>query len=290
MHTEHYIHPARDGYPLAVTSYRPATPRYRLLINSATGINQRFYQHFSHYAAQQGAWVFSYDYRGIAASQSAQWVGPAPSMSDWGRLDLASMLDHMPDDLPLAVLGHSVGGQLPGLADNAVRIQALLGVAAQSGYWRLWPGRHQPRLALNWYLVVPLLTRLLGHLPGRLMGGESLPKQVALEWARWCRNPAYLSDANGLPLRPHFDAITAPTRFLCFTDDQAIAPERAVRALADFYRATAVDVQQLAPRDWNLSHLGHFGFFRRQTPTALWNQQLLWLENALALEPRRLAA
>lgn len=290
MQVKNYVINARDGYPLAVTAHCPAAPRYNLLINSATGINQRFYQHFAAHAARRGARVFHYDYRGIAASQSQHWQGPAPTMSDWGTLDVASLIDHIPDDLPLAVLGHSVGGQLPGLADNAGRIQALLGVAAQSGYWRLWPTALQARLALNWYLVIPIVTRLLGRLPGRLLGGETLPRHVALEWARWCRNPDYMSDSNGHALRPHFDQLTAATRFVYFTDDEAIAPERAVRALASFYTATQIEIHAIDPAVWQLDNLGHFGFFRRQTPTALWDQQLGWLEQALEVQPLRRAA
>jgi len=289
MQIEHYSLPARDGYRLAVSSYRPSAPRFRLLINSATGISQRFYQHFARHAAQQGVWVYTYDYRGIAGSVERDWQGAPPCMADWGRLDLASLLDHLPDDLPLALLGHSVGGQIPGLADNSKRIQALLGVAAQSGYWRLWPARKQLALALNWYAIVPLLVRVFGQLPAWLLGGEALPRGVALEWARWCRTPAYLSTADGQPLRPHFAELQMPARFLTISDDQAIAPERAVHALASFYSAAKVEVQRITPQDWGLAKLEHFGFFRRDTPPPLWDQQLAWLSQALGLQPERLA-
>jgi predicted alpha/beta hydrolase len=285
-----YVLNARDGFPLAVNSYRPPAPRYRLLINSATGIPKDFYQHFARHAAKRGAWVLTFDYRGIAGSRAPGWQGAAPCMSDWGRLDLASLIDHASDELPLALLGHSVGGQLPGLADNLHRVKALLGVAAQSGYWRLWPATKQARLGLTWYALVPLLARALGQLPGRFMGGETLPRGVALEWARWCRSPHYMSDAQGAPLRPHFADLRAPARFLCFSDDQAIAPERAVRALAGFYSGTAVQVQMADPAQWQMKSLGHFGFFRRQTPLALWDAQLNWLEQALEAPPLRQAA
>ena len=281
---------ARDGYPLAVTAYRPSLPRYSLLLNSATGVSQGFYKHFAEYAASRGAWVFSYDYRGVAASRASGWQGAAPRMADWGQLDLPSLLDHLPADLPLAVVGHSVGGQLPGLADNARRIQALLGVAAQSGYWRLWPARQQLRLALNWYAVIPLATRLFGQLPGWAIGGEALPRGVALEWARWCRTPAFISTAQGLPWRPHFAELRAPARFLAIADDHAFAPSRAVAALAGFYPAAQREVLTITPADWGLSKLEHFGFFRRDTPRALWDEQLDWLEGALGLLPARAVA
>jgi predicted alpha/beta hydrolase len=285
MRTDHYQLHAHDGYPLGVSAYRPQRPRYSLLLNSATGVSKRFYQSFAEHAASRGAWVFCYDYRGIGASRVRDWQGAAPCMADWGALDQASLLDHLASDLPLALLGHSVGGQLPGLADNVTRIQAMLGVAAQSGYWRLWPASQQLRLALNWYGVIPLATRLFGQLPGWAIGGEALPRGVALEWARWCRTPAFISTPDGRPLRPHFSKLQAPARFLAISDDQAFAPQRAVAELASFYSAAQRDLQTITPADWGLRKLGHFGFFRRDTPRALWDQQLDWLERALGLQP-----
>ncbi|MBS7690377.1 alpha/beta fold hydrolase [Pseudomonas lalucatii] len=250
MRFDSYTLPARDGHPLAVSAFRPALPRYCLLLNGATGVAQRFYRSFAEHAAERGAWVFTYDYRGIGASRSATWQGPAPCMADWGRIDLASLLDHLPADLPLAVLGHSVGGQLPGLADNAGRIRALLGVAAQSGYWRLWPARRQWRLALNWYALIPLLTRACGRLPGWVMGGEALPREVALEWARWCRTPAFIATPDGRAWRPHFAELLGPARFLVIDDDLAFAPRQAVEALAAFYPAARREVRVVAPAHW----------------------------------------
>jgi len=290
MRHDSYRLPARDGFPLAVSSFRPTQPRYSLLISGATGVPQRFYRNFAEHAASRGAWVFTYDYRGIAESRAEDWQGDAPAMHHWGERDMTALIDHLAGDLPLALLGHSVGGQLPGLADNVGRVQALLGVAAQSGYWRLWPGSRQPRLVLTWYGLVPAVTRLFGQLPGWAMGGEPLPREVALEWARWCRSPAFISQADGQPWRPHFAKMTAPTRLLAISDDQLFAPERAVRELAGFYSAAQIKVLKVLPRDWGLRKMGHFGFFRRDTPTALWDEQLGWLERAMGLSAARAVA
>lgn len=81
MQVMHYELPTRDGYPLAVTSNRPVNPGYTLLINSALGNHQRFFQHFATYAAQRGAHVFHYDYCGIfrrhlpSACRNSNWAG-----------------------------------------------------------------------------------------------------------------------------------------------------------------------------------------------------------------------
>ena len=46
-------------------------------------------------------------------------------------------------DLPLMLVGHSVGGQIFGLLDDAARVRRVLMIAAQHNYWRLWRPRER---------------------------------------------------------------------------------------------------------------------------------------------------
>jgi predicted alpha/beta hydrolase len=67
-------------------------------------------------------------------------------------------------------------------------------VAAQSGYWALWPFPVKIVLFFNWYFL-QILTRLFGYFPGKKLGlMEDLPKGVAIEWARWGLKKDYLFD------------------------------------------------------------------------------------------------
>lgn len=100
---------------------------------------------------------------------------------------------HMGRPGRVAVVGHSVGGQLVGLLPDASRISALVTIGAQSGDWRLWPLPTRLAMAVLWYGLVPGVTHAVGYLPGSLGIGEDLPAGVALEWARWCRTPGYLA-------------------------------------------------------------------------------------------------
>jgi predicted alpha/beta hydrolase len=201
-------------------------------------------------------------------------------MQDWGELDFAGVLDWLGANnpgLPLLCVGHSAGGQVVGLADNASRLAGFLGVACQSGYWRHWEPKYWPRLLALWYLVLPLGSRLLGQVPGALTGGEPLPGGIARQWASWCRNSAYICDAGGAPWRPHFAELKCPALFYAVADDGATAPQRAVEALAAFYSGSAVGVETLDPRALGLSSLGHFGFFRRGKTAPLWQRSADWL-------------
>ena len=83
----------------------------------------------------------------------------------------------------LSVVGHSIGGVLPGYAPSAVNLHRMLTVGAQYAYWRDYlPGR-RTRLFMKWHLLMPGLTALIGYFPGRALNWlEDLPAGVAYQW------------------------------------------------------------------------------------------------------------
>ena len=130
---------ARDGYALAATVFAPQDPpRGAVLINSATAVPRKIYRGFATYLAQQGFTVLAYDYRGTGGSRPASLRGFDVRMRDWAALDVAAAITHMRavwPKLPLAVVGHSFGGQAVGLVPNNTEISRVLLVASQAGYW-----------------------------------------------------------------------------------------------------------------------------------------------------------
>lgn len=273
--------PAPDGLALAATAYEPPhqAPRLAVVINSATGVPRSYYRYFAEYLASQGCAVLSYDYRGVGGSRDG---GRGARMLHWGERDIPGALDWMyryHPRLPLVAIGHSGGGWLFGLAENNRSADALLTVGSQYAYWRHWPtlrGRLFMWSSMN--LLIPGVTRALGHLPGALFGGDSLPPGVALDWARWSSDPRFLVDDAGTPLREHFGNYRNPVRLLAIEDDD-YAPVPAVRALAPLYGLHGANAEVLVvrPRDHGLRHLGHFGFFRKTAPRILWGEALSWL-------------
>jgi predicted alpha/beta hydrolase len=238
---------ARDGAPLAATLFRGGGPA--VVIASATGVRRRFYAPFAEWLAGRGFDVLTFDYRGIGGSRD-----PARArMTDWGELDLAGAIDAMASEYgTTALVGHSVGGQLPALLPDGSPISKIVTVAAQSGDFRLWPMPQRLAMAALWYGLVPGVTRAVGYLPGALGVGEDLPAGVALEWARWCRTPGFFARSNG------FARFHVPLLALGF-DGDPYAPGPAIDALVALYTNADVERRQLAhPR------LGHFGFFRER--------------------------
>jgi predicted alpha/beta hydrolase len=265
--------PAADGFALRGTLY-DAQSDSALIMASATGVKRRYYDAFARFVAERGTSVVTFDYRGIGDSRPASLRGFAGTMRDWGRLDLTGAIDWISQELhpkSLVLAGHSAGGQIVGMAPNADRIDRLVFVCAQSGYWRHWPGFGRWRLGFLWY-TMPLISRLAGYFPSRLvgLGSEDLPRGVASQWAHWGRHPEYLfSDTDPRP----YAKLTAPILAWSFADD-TYAPRPAVDALLEHYSGATITRRHLEGPG-----VGHFGFFRQAKGEVLWNETIGWLRS-----------
>ncbi|MEQ1439294.1 alpha/beta fold hydrolase [Fontimonas sp. SYSU GA230001] len=279
MHEIHLTLAADDGHPLAATLYEPPGAIAAVQINSATGAPRRYYAPYARFLAGQGFAVLSYDYRGIGDSR---WHAAAPeqvTMRRWGTIDYASALQWLHaryPRLPLLSVGHSVGGQLLGLAPNNHLIRAALSIAAQSGYWRHWPATLQPLMVGLWHLAIPAAVALTGHLPAALMDVE-LPGGVAREWARWGRHREFFVDERGRSLRAGFERYRGRLLMVSIADDRFYAPPRAVTALSGYFRNADIELRTLDPCELGIDEIGHFGFFRSRMPRTVWQQTADWL-------------
>lgn len=283
--------PALDGFELAATLHAPEGSGAEgtvVLINSATAVKRGYYDSYARHLAADGFTVLAWDYRGIGGSRPPRLAGFEARMLDWGRKDLGGVLEWIGLHLrprKLLVVGHSAGGQIVGLTDGNWRIDGLLAVGSQSGWWGHWPVPERYRMALRWYLV-PVITRLFGYLPGALGTKEDLPAGVAREWARWGRSPGYLF-ADGL--LDGFARFRGPLLAYSFSDD-AYAPAPAVESLLDAYSSADVTRRHLTPADVGVSEIGHFGFFRERFRDTLWRESVAWLrrqEQSAGRAPRR---
>jgi predicted alpha/beta hydrolase len=287
IHFEKLTIPSTDGFRLAATLYSAEgeAPRPVVLINPATGVKRILYDGFARFLTGRGMHVLTYDYRGIGGSRTEPLRALRANMWDWGTRDLAGAVDWLVEQFPqspLLVVGHSSGGQLLGVTDRIQHVSALLTVGAQSGYWRHWEGARRYQLAFLWYAAIPVTARLLGYFPAKkLKLGEDLPGGVAREWARWCRNPNYISDERGVPLRPYFDDFRGPLRAYSFSDDR-FAPRAAVEALLGFYRNARKEHHHLTPADLKVDEVDHFGWLRERFRPTLWEEMASWLEQQAA--------
>lgn len=263
---------ADDGYCLSATVFGAGARGPVVVINGATGVRQRYYAHFAQWLVERGATVVTYDYRGIGKSRPHRLRGFQGRMRDWGEHDFEGVLRHVAHAFAgreLVVVGHSVGGQLIGMAPSGVGIARVVTVAAQVGSWRLWPGASKWAFAGLWYGLMPGLTRVMGYFPGQLGIGADLPREVALEWASWCRHDDYFL-GHGVS-RDGYERLAVPMLSFSFSDD-GYAPKPAVDRLHSIYSRAQLERVHLAPRDVGVKSIGHFGFFRERFAPTLWER------------------
>ncbi len=280
---------AVDGCELTVTRFSAhgETAWATVVVADAMGVRQDFYAPFARFLAAHGVHVLTFDYRGMGWSRPGRLAGLDATVSDWAAKDLEAMLGEArraAPGLPLAFAGHSLGGQILGLAPSNAHVRAVVNVATGSGYWR-HNDRMRPHLRIFWYVLVPLLTPLFGYFPGkRLKVIGDLPGGVVRQWRRWCMDPGYAL-VEGESARAAFDRVRAPILSWSFTDDNMIV-EPAVDALNACYRNADVDKRHVTPADVGLDRIGHFGFFLPASGAALWQPTLAWLRQALATSPQ----
>lgn len=251
-----------------------------VIVNSAMGVHRHFYRQLATFLQANNLRVLTYDYRGIGDSAPAKLRASDARIHEWGELDLAAVIEHVTSRWPdgrLVVVGHSVGMQIVGLAANNSRIDAVVAVATQSGYWKHWRGAGRIGMFLLWHLALPLVVALAGQFPGRLAGGSvGLPPQVALDWARYGRDPDYLRGRHARASDHYFSTLRAPILALSIADD-GYAPRAATEALLAWYENAPHELRVIEPRALGVARIGHFGWFRQRIGEPSWRAVLEWL-------------
>ncbi len=262
---------------LALRVFEPdGAPRASVVIGAAMGVRQDFYGAFATWLAGQGFRVTTFDYRGHGYSLQGPMRSSRATLSDWvGDYEavIAAAKALLPD-APLYLIGHSLGGQLPGLMRDTSAIDGMLGVAAGSGYWRDNAPRLKRMVPLFWGLIVPVATRVCGYFPGkRLRMIGDLPAGVIGQWRRWCLNPHYSMGAEGVAAERSYAAVRFP--ILSYApDDDELMTLRGIEHLTSFYSQAFTRVETLSPRQVGAKRIGHFGFFRKQFEATLWPRAL----------------
>ena len=275
-----------ESTTLALCAYEPeGAPRASVVIGGAMGVRQDYYAAFAQWLAGQGFRVTTFDYRGHGDSLVGPMREVRADLFDWARdyeAVIAAARAAQPD-LPLYLLGHSLGAQLPGLLRNPGQVDGLLSVAAGSGYWRDNAPRLKRMVPYFWWVLVPLATRLWGYFPGRtLRKVGDLPAGVILQWRRWCLSPTYSVGAEGPAVAQSYGAVRFPVLALSMSDDELMTL-RGTHNLVNLYTNAPTRVERIAPQDVKALRIGHFGFFREQFRQSLWPRaaaQLLGLGTA----------
>lgn len=263
---------------LSPTWFEPADTsaiRGVVLVASAMAVRQDYYAPYAEFLRESGFVVATFDYRLTGFNAPPSMRGVHLTFDDWAE-DLDAMIlackgYALKHRVPLAVSGHSLGGQLMGFARHNHEVDALFTVGSGTGYWR-----HNPHRTLGlfylWFVAMPLAARTFGYFPGRRMRKVGdLSQTMALTWARWCRHPDYYVDEAGAPITAHFAQFAKPIEAWSFSDDDYI-PKPACDQLHRFYVNAALTRHHFAPQDLSQARIGHFGFFKLGAQSVAWRR------------------
>ncbi len=270
-------------------------PALQVVLAPAMGVPQRYYAEFAGWLAAQGVRALTFDYRGhgdsLALLPSRRVRHVDADLLDW-RSDYEAAVQHLHQrapQVPLLLLGHSLGGQLPGLFERSAPIAGLLAVAAGSGYWRQNAPPTRRRALLMWHGLVPVLTPLFGYFPGQRLGAVGdLPAGVIRQWRRWCLHPRY-SGAEGPAALARYAAVDYPIHALAIDDDEMLTLDSTQHLLALYARAPQ-RIERVAPADHGLARIGHLGWFHPRFQATLWPRTWQALRALAAEGPARAPA
>lgn len=269
---------ADDGYELAATLHGADANGPLTIIAPATGAPQRFYTRFAMHVAATGRPTLTFDYRGQGRSAPADLRGSPIRFRDWGILDMPGVIAWAAQTYPgrpLHWVGHSYGGFGLGLAHNNAAVDRLFAFASMSADVRFMPPASRLTTWPKFYIGT-LIARLRGFMPAGLVGTEPLPRDVMLEWYRFCTTPEFLFGLpeGALPERRHFASIRCPVRLSYATDDGWISRTGIEHLLARMTSHPDRSVWSITPDG---RPIGHMGFFRSAFAATHWREATAWL-------------
>ena len=275
---------AADGVELSARWW-PGSPNGErsLLFVPGLAAPQEYLHFFASYLAQRGWNVLTFDYRSVGGSRNPA-VDTTATLDDWAGLDLPAALTAIKqrtDSKFLGVVAHSIGGQLVGQSPIRSEINGALFISAQRGIRKLYEGVARIRVEYA-YAVFPILIRLFGNMPvSNLTFPVQCSGQAVRQWVEWGRRGVFV-DRKGTSVESRFADFVGPLTVVSIDDDEYYAPAAAVDALTRVYTNAQVERIVLSPKECGMEAIGHFGFFHRHTPRAMWDLAASWLSSLQA--------
>jgi predicted alpha/beta hydrolase len=268
----------RDGKKIWLNCYNPATSTGRVMIIApSAGVRKEYYDSFACFFRDWGFTVIVFDYRGIGSSAPAKLSGCSANIHQWAAQDIDAVILHAKNTYPkqeIIYIGHSIGGEIVGLAQASQYISRLVLVNSALSCKKLWPLRDQFRITAM-KTVVRFFTKWYGYFPGKRLGlAGDLPRGVMHEWVNWCNSPNGLFDAF-----PDNNYRKLQVKLLAFSfGDDWHAPPRAVEELLSRFANAQTTWFHVWPDELGIRKIGHSGFFHARLKSILWMKLLEWLK------------
>lgn len=250
----------------------------QIVIASAMGVTQTYYQPIAIWLTEHGYNVLTFDCSGMGESRTKHLKEYQCNILDWVIDEYSAALKFVLDNdasLRTYWIGHSLGGQIFPLVHNIEQVKKVITVSSGTGYWKHNAPALRNKAPLFWHLIVPISTRLFGFFPGKMLGiiGD-LPKQVIFQWRRWCLHPEYCVGVETENVKAKFRQLKVPLVSIAFTDDEMLSLTN-MRDLHVLFGNDNKELKEVSPEDVGEKRIGHLGFFREKYKQNLWAKLIL---------------
>jgi predicted alpha/beta hydrolase len=284
MHIQNHPIRCQDGTQISAKTYSkksdPQSPNVRLgvlIFCPALAVPQKFYTQCAEFFAEAGFTVLSFDYRGVGES-----AGPEnPRLGEWGSQDMEAVIQFaqaLPGAPSIYLLGHSIGGQLIGLAPSAKRLKGIVLVGASFPYWRRYKGLRKITMGFMFALMMPLVCVFKKQFPSKLfgLGPTALPSSLMADWSKWISEDEYLLDPKFGFDPKGYQGLEQNILAYAFDDDDYV-PTASFEKILDAFSSADIDKRDLITKNEPYGPVGHFDYFRKAGTAGLWQDTLNWL-------------
>lgn len=260
---------------LLVPAARRDENRPAVLVLPGIAVGARYYLPLARALADAGVDVAITELRGQGESTHRTGrSGGAAGYHESAGEDVPLAVEAMQRELgprPVVLLGHSMGAQIGvyHLARRDPRVVGLIAVAAQSPFHRGYPREFGRKLRLG-SIVMPIVGRLAGHVPGPFFGATGrVPADRVRDWARLAATGVMQPARADLDYVDGLARVTVPALAVVIADDP-LAPESAARNLLALLPAARTTLES-EPQP-----LGHNTWARR--PDEIVARVLAWFD------------
>ena len=263
---------------LIVPAARRDENRPAVLVLPGIAVGARYYLPLARALADAGVDVAITELRG--QGESTHRIGRSSGAAGYHESageDVPLAVEAMQRELgprPVVLLGHSMGAQIGvyHLARRDPRVVGLIAVAAQSPFHRGFPREFGRKLRLG-SIVMPIVGRVAGHVPGRFFGATGrVPADRVRDWARLAATGVMQPARADLDYIDGLARVTVPALAVVIADDP-LAPESAARNLLALLPAARTTLES-EPQP-----LGHNTWARR--PDEIVARVLAWIDREL---------
>jgi len=219
---------AADGHETSLEVFGVAGQRPVLFI-PALGVPISYYELFLGELADAGNTVHGLELRGMPNSSITNVRRTDFGYHDLLTLDIPAAIAAMPAQ-PVAVVGHSLGGQLALLyaASNPGFAAPLVAIASGSSFHRSVGSRRGRLIRRRQAAAVPLIAHALGYFPGHVLGfGGKQPVSMMHDWGFEAQNGRYGLRGGDVDLEAGLARLTNRVLMVTVEGDKYINPAAA---------------------------------------------------------------